>query len=58
VLQDAELRTALERNGRALYEQTFSIAHFFASVAHIHQRDFGVAGRLLRPATASREGAA
>lgn len=58
VLQDAELRAALERNGRALYEQTFSIAHFFSSVAHIHQRDFGVAGRLLRPAAASREGAA
>jgi glycosyltransferase involved in cell wall biosynthesis len=58
VLQDAELRAALERNGRALYEQTFSIAHFFSSVAHIHQRDFGVAGRLLRPAAASQEGAA
>lgn len=57
-LQDAELRAALERNGRALYEQTFSIAHFFSSVAHIHQRDFGVAGRLLRPAAASRDGAA
>jgi glycosyltransferase involved in cell wall biosynthesis len=58
VLQDAELRAALERNGRALYEQTFSIAHFFSSVAHIHQRDFGVAGRPLRPAAASQEGAA
>ncbi|CAN7186501.1 glycosyltransferase family 4 protein [Polaromonas sp. LjRoot131] len=58
VLQDAELRAALERNGRALYEQTFSIAHFFASVAHIHQRDFGVAGRPLRPAAASQEGVA
>lgn len=58
VLQDAELRAALERNGRALYEQTFSIAHFFSSVAHIHQRDFGVAGRPLRPAAASQESAA
>jgi glycosyltransferase involved in cell wall biosynthesis len=58
VLQDAELRAALERNGRALYEETFSIAHFFSSVAYIHQRDFGVAGRLLRPAAASQEGAA
>jgi glycosyltransferase involved in cell wall biosynthesis len=58
VLQDAELRAALERNGRALYEQNFSIAHFFSSVAHIHQRDFGVAGRPLRPAAVSQDGAA
>ena len=58
VLQDGELRAALERNGRALYEQNFSIAHFFSSVAYIHQRDFGVAGRALRPAAASQEGAA
>jgi glycosyltransferase involved in cell wall biosynthesis len=62
VLQDGELRTSLERNGRALYEQQFSIAHFFSSVAHIHQRDFGVAGRALRAAAptppATQEGPA
>lgn len=52
VLQDGELRVAMERNGRALYEQKFSIARFFTSVAHIHQRDFGVAGKPLRPAPA------
>jgi glycosyltransferase involved in cell wall biosynthesis len=52
VLNDAELRAALERNGRALYEQNFSIARFFSSVANIHQRDFGVAGEPLRPAPA------
>jgi len=58
VLQDGELRAALERNGRALYEQQFSIAHFFGSVAHIHQRDFGVAGRPLRAAAVSQDGSA
>lgn len=58
VLQDAGLRATLERNGRALYEQKFSIAHFFSSVAHIHQRDFGVAGRPLRAPAASRDGTA
>uniref|UniRef100_UPI00398BBDE8 glycosyltransferase family 4 protein n=1 Tax=Polaromonas sp. YR568 TaxID=1855301 RepID=UPI00398BBDE8 len=57
VLQDGELRAALERNGRALYEQKFSIARFFSSVAHIHQRDFGVAGKPLRPAPAQEGGA-
>jgi glycosyltransferase involved in cell wall biosynthesis len=44
VLGDADLREALERQGRALYEETFSLARFFAGVAHIHQRHFGVAG--------------
>lgn len=58
VLQDDGLRTALERNGRALYEKKFSIAHFFSSVAHIHQRDFGVAGKPLRAPAASRDGTA
>ncbi|SFU95579.1 Glycosyltransferase involved in cell wall bisynthesis [Polaromonas sp. YR568] len=58
VLQDDGLRDSLERNGRALYERSFSIARFFSSVAHIHQRDFGVAGRALRAPTAPQEGAA
>jgi glycosyltransferase involved in cell wall biosynthesis len=58
VLQQPELRAALERKGRALYEQNFSIAHFFSSVAHIHQRDFGVAGRPLRAAATPQDGAA
>jgi hypothetical protein len=48
----------LERNGRALYEQKFSIARFFSSVAHIHQRDFGVAGKPLRAPAAPQDGAA
>jgi glycosyltransferase involved in cell wall biosynthesis len=58
VLQDGELRAVLERNGRALYEQKFSIARFFSSVAHIHQRDFGVAGKPLRAPAAPQDGAA
>jgi glycosyltransferase involved in cell wall biosynthesis len=58
VLQDGELRAGLERNGRARYEQKFSIARFFSSVAHIHQRDFGVAGKPLRAPAAPQDGAA
>jgi glycosyltransferase involved in cell wall biosynthesis len=56
VLREPELREALEHNGRALYEEQFSIAHFFSSVAHIHQRDFGVAGRPLRATAISQAG--
>jgi glycosyltransferase involved in cell wall biosynthesis len=48
VLNEPALRTSLERNGRALYEQNFSLARFFASVARIHQRNFGVAAQPLR----------
>jgi len=58
VLSQPEFRAALERNGRALYEEQFSIAHFFSSVAFIHQRDFGVAGRALRAAASPKDGAA
>jgi glycosyltransferase involved in cell wall biosynthesis len=50
VLNEPALRTSLERNGRALYEQSFSIAHFFNSVARNHQRNFGVAAQPLRAA--------
>lgn len=45
LLQQPELRKALERNGRTLYEQHFSLTRFFASIARIHQRHFGVAGQ-------------
>ncbi len=58
VLQQPGLRASLESNGRALYEQKFSMARFFSSVAHIHQRDFGVAGWPLRSAATPRDGAA
>lgn len=43
VLREPELMETLGRNGRALYEQEFSLSRFFANVARIHQRDFGVA---------------
>lgn len=45
VLQQPELLEALGRNGRALYEQQFSLSQFFASIARIHQRDFGAAAQ-------------
>jgi glycosyltransferase involved in cell wall biosynthesis len=40
---DAELRERLEQSGRALYAQHFSLSRFFAGVARIHRRHFGVA---------------
>lgn len=40
---DAPLRERLERNGRALYAQHFSLGRFFSAVARIHRRHFGVA---------------
>lgn len=40
---DPELRERLERSGRALYAQHFSLSRFFAAVARIHRRHFGVA---------------
>jgi glycosyltransferase involved in cell wall biosynthesis len=55
VLEDDGLRSSLERNGRALYERNFSIARFFSSVARIHLRDFGVAGRPLRAPAVSQD---
>ncbi|MDB5929085.1 MAG: glycosyl transferase, group 1 [Polaromonas sp.] len=45
VLDDPAFRQTLERNGRALYEQQFSLARFFGSVAAVHQRHFGTAGQ-------------
>ncbi len=45
VLGDPELLAALSRNGRALYEQQFSLRKFFARVARLHQRHFGIAGQ-------------
>ena len=44
VLTDTALRETLEREGRAMYEKSFSLARFFAGVAHLHQRHFGIAG--------------
>jgi glycosyltransferase involved in cell wall biosynthesis len=49
VLVDEDLRARLGRNGRQLYEQQFSMQRFFTSVARVHQRHFGIAGRLPEP---------
>lgn len=44
VLGDPAFRQQLERNGRALYERQFSMAHFCAGIARVHQRHFGLCG--------------
>jgi glycosyltransferase involved in cell wall biosynthesis len=45
LLEQPALLEQLGRNGRALYEQQFSLPRFFANVARIHQRHFGIAGQ-------------
>jgi glycosyltransferase involved in cell wall biosynthesis len=55
VLRRPELLEALGRNGRALYEQQFSLARFCAQVARIHQRHFGVAGQAVQANPLARE---
>jgi glycosyltransferase involved in cell wall biosynthesis len=45
VLREPALIEAMGHNGRMLYEQHFSLPRFFSSVAHIHQRAFGVAAQ-------------
>lgn len=45
VLHEPAQLEALGHNGRALYEQQFSLPRFFSSVARIHQRSFGVAAQ-------------
>ena len=45
VLLEPGLMEKLGRNGRALYEEQFSLSRFFGSVARIHQRHFGVAAQ-------------
>ncbi|WP_156385402.1 glycosyltransferase family 4 protein [Ramlibacter sp. Leaf400] len=42
VLTEHDLRERLERNGKALYEAQFSLKRFAATVARIHQRQFGL----------------
>jgi glycosyltransferase involved in cell wall biosynthesis len=55
LLREPETLERLGRNGRLLYEQEFSIARFFASVARIHQRHFGAAAEPTRAATLTEE---
>ena len=47
ILCEPALMAFLERNGRALYEEKFSLSRFFSSVARVHKRHFGVAGHPL-----------
>jgi glycosyltransferase involved in cell wall biosynthesis len=55
LLAEPEQLERLGRNGRLLYEQEFSIARFFASVARIHQRHFGAAAEPIRAAALTEE---
>lgn len=53
VLNEPLLRQTLEQNGRRLYEEKFSFAQFFTSVARLHQSHFGTAGQLRKNAVIS-----
>jgi glycosyltransferase involved in cell wall biosynthesis len=55
VLRQPAFREALERNGRALYVQQFSLTRFFTNIARIHQRCFGIAGQPLRSHNAAEQ---
>lgn len=46
VLNDPIFRQNLEKNGRRLYEEKFSLHRFFLSLAKVHQRHFGIAGHV------------
>jgi len=46
VLTDGQLRERLERKGQALHQAQFSLPHFAASIARIHQRMFGLSAQL------------
>jgi len=50
LLLQPTLRQTLERNGRAIYRQQFSLGRFFSGVASIHQRHFGIAAVPCSPA--------
>lgn len=50
LLREPQLLEDLGRNGRALYARQFSLSRFFASVARVHRRHFGVAGQPLQAA--------
>ena len=45
LLADPVLLETLGRNGRALYEQQFSVARYFAGIARVHQRFFGLSAQ-------------
>lgn len=58
VLREPGLLQTLGRNGRAIYERQFSLSRFFASVARIHQRHFGISGEPLHPEPSRKSGGA
>ena len=45
VLEQPQLRETLEKNGRALYLEKFSMVQFFSSIARIHTQSFGVSSK-------------
>jgi len=45
LLRHPDLVKTLEKNGKTLYEQKFSLQQFFFNIARIHQRSFGVSGQ-------------
>ncbi len=45
VLRNPVLRETLEKNGRQLYTQKFSVQQFFSEVARLHQRHFGTSAQ-------------
>lgn len=49
VLHEPGLRDSLARNGRQLYEERFGLRGFFARVASVHRRHFGVAAQFGEP---------
>lgn len=53
VLSEPQLLERLEHNGYALYQRQFSLPRFFAAVARVHQRTFGVSGRPRETGTAA-----
>lgn len=55
VLYQRELMTRLEQNGRNLYERSFSMNRFFASISLIHQQQFGIAARAEAPVSSHAE---
>ena len=57
LLREPRLLEDLGRNGRTLYERQFSLSRFFASVARVHRRHFGVAGQPLQTAQPPLESA-
>jgi glycosyltransferase involved in cell wall biosynthesis len=54
LLDEPALLDQLSRNGRALYEEKFSLPRFFSNVARIHERHFGVAGHPRETSTHGR----